>query len=77
MSDTLSKADRQKNRTLMGTAGWVCAVENLHGVYVPDPRIGRANTARAWAVSESEIRQLVEQFSQDPEVLSLSQVGED
>ena len=77
MSDTLSREERQKNRALMGTAGWVCAVENLHGVYVPGPQIKRANTARAWAVSESEIRQLVEQFSEDPEFLSLFQVDED
>ncbi len=73
MSNTLNQEEVERKRAAMSSAGWVFAVQNLPGAYVPGPNIRSRNVASHWAVSRSAIRELVSQFSQDPELLAMFQ----
>lgn len=60
-----------KRRATMGSAGWVFAVENLPGVYVPGPQLRRERGPLTWLVAQNTILELLEKYSDDPEILAM------
>lgn len=71
MSQVLNKPDLENTRAVMDGAGWVFAVQNLPGAYVPGPNIHNQIIDNRWAVTAEEIRELVLRFSDDPELLAI------
>jgi len=61
----------QNTRNAMKAAGWVFAVDNLPGVYVPGPNIQGTKVTSHWVVSCDNLRVLIRQFSADPAIHKL------
>lgn len=77
MSMTSDQEELDKKRIAMRNAGWVFAIQDLPGAYVPGPELKQGDPISRWAVSRTTIRELVSKFSEDPEVLAMFECEEE
>lgn len=69
MATVNTKEEIARSRAEMIQNGWVYAVDERPGAYVPGPSLRKAQSVRRWAVSLKTLHELVKERTSDPEIL--------